>query len=143
MFADGIVTGINLDATSTNGTAISSSTVEHHLQGSSKRRRMSEHQTAKIYSDYRSVNNDRRGTDKMAEISISSTTKLAEQTVAPFLAKHIPHQYAPLGTHALPEKPSHEVENTKYCYRHRPDLKCRRQADEPSMEQLQLVKIPL
>ena len=66
--------------------------------------------------------------------------RVAGQTVAPFLAKHIPDQYAPLGIHdetrTLPEGSS----NTKYCYRHRPDLKCRRQADEPSMEQLQKVR---
>ncbi|KAL8946864.1 MAG: hypothetical protein Q9222_006792 [Ikaeria aurantiellina] len=47
-----------------------------------------------------------------ANITISASSRLAGQTVAPFLAKHIPNQ-------------------------HRPDLKCRRQVDEPSMDQLQ------
>ncbi len=42
-------------------------------------------------------NTDRRIEDKDTSIGISATSKLAGQTVAPFLAKHIPGQYAPLG----------------------------------------------
>lgn len=72
-------------------------------------------------------------------ITISSTSKLAGQTVAPFLAKHIPEQYAPLGTKPRPSSSQTRDPNTKYCYRHRPDSKCRRTADEPSMENLQRV----
>ena len=80
--------------------------------------------------------------DSNPTISISSATKLAGQTVAPFLAKHIPERYAPLGLQAN----SREVErrkdpNTKYCYRHRPGVECRKSADEPSMEMLQRVRI--
>ncbi|RDL30134.1 E3 ubiquitin ligase complex SCF subunit sconB [Venustampulla echinocandica] len=77
-------------------------------------------------------------------IAISSTSKMAGQTVAPFLAKHIPDQYAPLGVQATPSsisKHTHNISdqdpNSKYCYRHRPDSKCRRTADEPTMENLQ------
>jgi F-box/WD-40 domain protein MET30 len=72
-------------------------------------------------------------------ITISSTTKLAGQTVAPFLAKHIPEQYAPLGLGPQPATSSRKDPNTKFCYRHRPDSKCRRTADEPTMENLQRV----
>jgi F-box/WD-40 domain protein MET30 len=77
-------------------------------------------------------------------IALSSTSKLAGQTVAPFLAKHIPEQYAPLGLQPKPtatmfEDPNKKDPNTKYCYRHRPDSKCRRTADEPTMENLQRV----
>ncbi|KAI9376081.1 WD40-repeat-containing domain protein [Aspergillus egyptiacus] len=62
--------------------------------------------------------------------------KLAHQNVAPFLARHIPEQYAPLGSkNILPAELTSA--NSRYCYRHRPDLKCRRQADEPSMDKLQ------
>ncbi|KAK3634607.1 hypothetical protein LTR56_015187 [Elasticomyces elasticus] len=74
-------------------------------------------------------------------ISIAASAKHAEQTVAPFLAKHIPMQYNPLG--GLPRGPhplqadEPEQGSTKFCYRHRPDVKCRRQANEPSMDQLQ------
>lgn len=76
-----------------------------------------------------------------ANITISSTSKLAGQTVAPFLAKHIPDQYAPLGVPGNSNGATVKDSNTKYCYRHRPDLKCRRQANEPSMDQLQHVKV--
>ncbi|KKK12571.1 sulfur metabolite repression control protein [Aspergillus rambellii] len=61
---------------------------------------------------------------------------LATENVAPFLARHIPEQYAPLGAQSiLPAELSSA--NSKYCYRHRPDIKCRRQADEPTMDKLQ------
>ncbi|KAI9741058.1 MAG: hypothetical protein M1834_002771 [Cirrosporium novae-zelandiae] len=67
----------------------------------------------------------------------SANSKMADQTITPFLAKHIPNQYAPLG-HAIQTKnQTNSFPNSKYCYRHRPDLKCQRQADEPSMDQLQ------
>ncbi|KAG9582063.1 WD40 repeat-like protein, partial [Aureobasidium melanogenum] len=79
-------------------------------------------------------------------ISIPSNSKHAEQAIAPFLAKHIPTQYNPVG-HLIPQSTSTDLNHdhhqdpssTKFCYRHRPDLKCRRQANEPSMEQLQNV----
>ncbi|MCJ1438419.1 hypothetical protein MMC27_007807 [Xylographa pallens] len=70
-------------------------------------------------------------------ITISSTSKLAGQTVAPFLAQHIPEQYAPLGGQTDRNGVPIADPNSKFCYRHRPDLKCRRQANEPSMDQLQ------
>jgi F-box/WD-40 domain protein MET30 len=64
-----------------------------------------------------------------------SASKKLEKMITPYLAHHIPHQYNPLGA---PSQNAHPVgANTKYCYRHRPDLLCRRQADEPTMEQLQ------
>jgi F-box/WD-40 domain protein MET30 len=62
--------------------------------------------------------------------------ELAKQNVAPFLAKYHPRQYAPLrsedGTTSVPR-----TVNAGYCYRHQPDSKCSRQADEQSMHQLQ------
>ena len=74
-------------------------------------------------------------------ITISATSKQATQTVAPFLAKHIPEQYAPMGGLDEAGHSRSKDTNTKYCYRHRPDVKCRRQANEPSMDQLQHVCI--
>ena len=71
--------------------------------------------------------------------SIASTKRFAGQTVAPFLARHIPEQYAPQGVIQRPPT-SRKDPNTKYCYRHRPDSKCRRTADEPTMENLQRVR---
>jgi F-box/WD-40 domain protein MET30 len=53
------------------------------------------------------------------------------------LAKHIPTAYAPTGS--KPVDSSLKDPSTKFCYRHRPDLKCRRTADEPSMDNLQRV----
>lgn len=73
-----------------------------------------------------------------AVITMDSTSKVAGMTVAPFLAKHIPEQYAPLGAPQQTTTPNKDP-NTKYCYRHRPDSKCRRTADEPTMENLQRV----
>lgn len=77
--------------------------------------------------------------DAHQNISISASSKQAGQTVAPFLAKHIPEQHPPGGS--LDTSPNGRMKdpNTKYCYRHSPDLKCRRQANEPSMDQLQHV----
>lgn len=64
--------------------------------------------------------------------------ELAKQNVAPFLTKYHPRQYAPLssedGTPSIPR-----AVNAGYCYRHQPDSKCNRQADEQSMRQLQQV----
>ena len=81
---------------------------------------------------------DKQAEQKDAKLFSQSTAKQAGKMVAPFLAQHIPQQYNPLGSNPLPQN-APEKSNTKYCYRHRPDLKCRRQADEPSMEQLQNV----
>lgn len=67
--------------------------------------------------------------------------QLAKQNVAPFLAKYHPRQYAPLRSeNGTPEIP--RPVNAGYCYRHQPDSKCRRQADEQSMRQLQRVSLP-
>ncbi|KAE8390073.1 putative E3 ubiquitin ligase complex SCF subunit sconB [Aspergillus alliaceus] len=67
----------------------------------------------------------------------TTPAKLANENVAPFLVKHIPEQYAPLGSRRTDKLEDLSKKNSKFCYRHRPDLKCRRQADEPSMDKLQ------
>ena len=69
----------------------------------------------------------------------ASRVRLAGRNVAPFLAKHIPDQYAPLGAPEQHTDRDHKNHSSKFCYRHRPDLKCRRQANEPTMDQLQHV----
>jgi hypothetical protein len=74
------------------------------------------------------------------DLTRPSTLKMVEGTVAPFLARHIPEQYAPLGSQSSSSGPMEkDYSNSRYCYRHHPDLKCRRRADEPSMDQLQKV----
>lgn len=65
----------------------------------------------------------------------ATASKNLEKMITPYLTHHIPQQYNPLGALSQHAAPSNA--NTKYCYRHRPDMLCRRQADEPSMEQLQ------
>lgn len=72
---------------------------------------------------------------------------LAGKTLSPFLKEHIPGQYAPVGKNLKKEdktSPSNALvnikdPNTKYCYRHRPDSKCRRAADETKMGTIQRV----
>lgn len=77
---------------------------------------------------------------KCSNTTTTTITKFTGQTIAPFLARHIPAQYAPLGGSENSKDPAiSENPNTRYCYRHRPDLKCRRQVNEPSMDQLQYV----
>ena len=71
----------------------------------------------------------------------ASTAKLTSQAVAPFLARHIPDQYAPLGSTKAGSISASKDPNSKFCYRHRPDMLCRRQADEPSMDKLQNVSM--
>ncbi|KAE8375761.1 putative E3 ubiquitin ligase complex SCF subunit sconB [Aspergillus bertholletiae] len=67
----------------------------------------------------------------------TTPAKLANKNVAPFLVKHIPEQYGPLRSRKADKLEDLSSSNSKFCYRHRPDLKCRRQADEPSMDKLQ------
>ncbi|KAI1805891.1 WD40 repeat-like protein [Daldinia bambusicola] len=59
------------------------------------------------------------------------------QTVTPFLREHIQGLYAPVGKPDLPSMRNVENPNSKYCYRHRPDSKCRRAADESKMALIQ------
>lgn len=93
--------------------------------------------------DFKHENCDGNHDENDATIKISSMSKIADQMVAPYLAKHIPEQYAPQGQQppSGTANPQDQVKdpNTKYCYRHRPDSKCRRTADEPTMENLQRV----
>ena len=76
---------------------------------------------------------------------VSSGSKHATKAVASFLSEHIPQQYAPQG-----DDPNYTTDaaasmdsDTRYCYRHRPDLKCRRKVDEDGMDHLQQVRSPL
>lgn len=78
------------------------------------------------------------GSEKNMVIAMSTNDQAGGQTVAPFLAKHIPDSYAPQGP--MLSSTRNKDPNTKFCYRHRPDLKCRRQADELTMGHLQRVR---
>ena len=74
-----------------------------------------------------------RPRDSMTNMSAS----LIGKTVAPFLKEHIPSLYAPVGKSRNEESARETEPNTKYCYRHRPDSKCRRSADEAKMVNIQ------
>src|SRR5690554_6330395 len=68
--------------------------------------------------------------------------ELVGKAVTPFLRDHIPGLYAPLSK--LDQQTSMESgrdknSNSKFCYRHRPDAKCRRVADETKMAMIQRV----
>ena len=67
--------------------------------------------------------------------NMSST--LISKTVTPFLKEHIPSLYAPIGKPNNEETAKAKDPNTRYCYRHRPDSKCRRAADEAKMVMIQ------
>ncbi len=65
--------------------------------------------------------------------------QLLGQAIAPFLKDHIPGIYAPAAKTDLAAEANSESQdvNSKYCYRHRPDSKCRRAADESKMIMIQ------
>ena len=81
--------------------------------------------------------------DTITRMRMSRSSKVAGRAIAPFLARHIPAAYAPTGAPAgnTLTDVSAKDPSTKFCYRHRPDLKCRRTADEPSMDNLQRVSL--
>lgn len=71
---------------------------------------------------------------------------LVGKTVSPFLKEHIPGLYAPIGKNAKQDEGADSTTvvrqtdpNSKFCYRHRPDSKCRRAADETKMGIIQSV----
>lgn len=75
------------------------------------------------------------------------STELVGKTVSPFLKEHIPGLYAPVGkefqdvTDESAVLARNKDANTRYCYRHRPDSKCRRAADESKMGIIQRVSL--
>ncbi|KAF7556862.1 hypothetical protein G7Z17_g1119 [Cylindrodendrum hubeiense] len=90
-------------------------------------------------------NCDRTRTDE--EINprlVKMSSALVSKTVSPFLKEHIPGLYAPIGKNrqlvgvkginpnSAPTVRKRDP-NSKFCYRHRPDSKCRRAADETKM----------
>lgn len=71
---------------------------------------------------------------------VSMSSSLIGKTVTPFLREHIPGLYAPIGKAENAETSKQKDPNSKYCYRHRPDSKCRRAADETKMALIQSVR---
>lgn len=87
-------------------------------------------------------NCDRRrpGEDAASRLPNISRQSMS-QSVTPFLREHIPSLYAPIGKPDLPSMMNlkNKDPNSKFCYRHRPDSKCRRAADESKMALIQRV----
>ncbi|KAI0377147.1 WD40 repeat-like protein [Hypomontagnella monticulosa] len=118
-------------------------TTIHHLPSANNRPRpqrqslSTEQPRAKPSRD----NCDRRrpeDTEDASRLPIMSQ-QLMGQSVTPFLREHIPGLYAPIGKPDLPSMTAlkNKDPNSKYCYRHRPDSKCRRAADETKMGLIQ------
>lgn len=80
--------------------------------------------------------------DKSRLANMPST--LVGQTVTPYLKEHVPNLYAPVSkieaSHAREPSAFPKNFNSKYCYRHRPDSKCRKAADEDKMAMIQTVR---
>ncbi|OCK76231.1 WD40 repeat-like protein [Lepidopterella palustris CBS 459.81] len=97
-----------------------------------------DHEGGRARHPLRTVEPDGESDLEDASFLSQSATIQSGKMITPFLAQHIPQQYNPIAANANSQSQnSPDKVNTKYCYRHRPDLKCRRQVDEPSMEQLQ------
>lgn len=77
--------------------------------------------------------------------NLRMSPQLLGKTVTPFLKDHIPGIYAPMAKlrHDDLSEP-YSSADSKFCYRHRPDSKCRRAADESKMVTIQreLDKLP-
>lgn len=73
--------------------------------------------------------------DRSSPIAASSTQ--ADENTAPFLTRNIRYHYTSMNR--FEPRRIDLNPNSKYCYRHRPDLKCRRQADELTMDKMQQV----
>lgn len=79
------------------------------------------------------------------------SSELVSMAVSPFLKEHIPGIYAPIGkgkqnqstrlTATTTPAPRQTDPNSKFCYRHSPDSKCRRAADETKMGFIQSVSL--
>ncbi|KAI0526399.1 quinon protein alcohol dehydrogenase-like superfamily [Xylaria bambusicola] len=84
-------------------------------------------------------NCDRRRPGEDASRLPNISQQSMSQSLTPFLREHIPTLYAPIGKPDLPSMANlkNKDPNSKYCYRHRPDSKCRRAADETKMGLIQ------
>lgn len=85
---------------------------------------------------------DRKRPEQQARLrSRNSVTNMSSvlmsKTVTPFLREHIPSLYAPIGKPGNQETARAQNPNSKYCYRHHPDSKCRRAADNAKMVMIQ------
>src|SRR3569833_130865 len=86
----------------------------------------------------KSCDTRRRPDEEDRQKLIVMSPQLIGKTVTPFLKDHIPGLYAPLAKSVAADAASQTPgANSRYCYRHRPDSKCRRAADESKMAMIQ------
>lgn len=81
----------------------------------------------------------RRPEEDEIQRRLTMSSQLMSKTVTPFLKDHIPGMYSPMakrGTINSMQKQNTDP-NSRYCYRHRPDSKCHRAADEVKMAKIQ------
>lgn len=82
---------------------------------------------------------DRRRPEEGDHSRMSNMSSLVSQTVTPFLREHIPSNYAPISKVDSDDTSKSRDPNSMFCYRHRPDSKCRKAADENKMVMIQRV----
>ncbi|CAN8097126.1 unnamed protein product [Discula destructiva] len=83
------------------------------------------------------VNCDREDRTRLANMNMPSN--LVGQAVTPYLKEHVPSLYAPVSKidASYSRQSLTKNFNSKFCYRHRPDSKCRKSADEDKMAMIQ------
>lgn len=141
--------GAPIPAPLTHHRRTSSITLAHHLPSPASTDTFSFHDSDNHSLLHRDTSCDRRRPDELDASRLPNMSQqLVGQAVTPFLREHIPGLYAPLGkpdfdTNIVTSENT-TVSNSKFCYRHRPDSKCRRAADETKMGAIQseLEKLP-
>ncbi len=137
------ITAIDGSAPAANHDDHSNVTAHHHNHnGVSPTQRKHEHSSQPSRD-----NCDRRRPEEDEHSRLKKMpTALAGKTVSPFLKQHIPGLYAPVGKEIHDESSDPAAmsgskdPNTRFCYRHSPDSKCRRTADEKKMGVIQTVR---
>ncbi|PGH12115.1 hypothetical protein AJ80_06836 [Polytolypa hystricis UAMH7299] len=107
----------------------------HSVESPRKRRRLSGSWTEQQLPEPSSTNDPAEHTS--TRTAGSSASALASENIAPFITKHIREQLAPMTQFEENGLARRGNPSSRYCYRHRPDLNCRRQADELSMDKMQ------
>jgi len=91
------------------------------------------------------VNCDRRRPEDQSDgtrlANMNVPSNLVGQAVTPYLKEHVPNLYSPVSKIEASHTRTSFTKNfnSKYCYRHRPDSKCRKSADEDKMAMIQSV----
>lgn len=88
------------------------------------------------------LNPDQPSRENCDRRRVNQPSELVGKAVTPFLRDHIPGLYAPIGKQQQLDSMEGNRDrdsNSKLCYRHRPDSKCRRVADETKMAMIQRV----